>query len=96
MTEEATNKNKIEVPQPSLIYHAWFSNKQEDIRRSRNNGNTNIDVNCPGCVYWLSPENQKIQTTMVTKGLYHNCNDKHLDDLVYQGKVYKYSGICRW
>lgn len=84
------------------VYHAWYSFKQENIRRQNKyyqekvSFNKGYNNNCPGCIYWLSLDNKRLETTMITKEKNHNCNTKNLDDLVYLGLVYKCAGVCRW
>lgn len=85
------------------MYYAWYSPKQEQIRRQ---GRTTLSLDnpvqptlshkTPGCVYWKDSSGHRYQTTMVTKSKDHGCNTKYIDDLVYQGQVTVYDGICRW
>ncbi len=81
-----------------VVYHAWYSSKQESIRRGRYSYKEVVSDHhkCPGCIYWTTKSGAKLETTMVTKSRYHNCNEKYLDDLIYQGEVLRYGGICRW
>ena len=91
-------------------YHAWYSPKQEQIRRESRPCRCIHDVkynDCkftsmsianrtPGCIYWSDSAGHKYEITMVSKTKEHGCNTKYLDDLEYRGTVIKYEGVCRW
>ena len=86
-------QDNLQVP---IIYHAWYSNKQELIRSRERSHNLDNNSKCPGCIYWVTPDGSNVETTMVTRDKHHNCNTDNMDDLIYQGKVVKYGGVCRW
>ena len=74
-------------PETSPV-HAWYSAKQEAMRRKQPG-----DV--PACVWYADADGKCVETTMVTAGPDHGCNEDALDDLVYLGIVVRYAGICR-
>jgi hypothetical protein len=55
-----------------------------------------LERQTPGCIYWQDNKGVKYEVTMVTRTPEHGCNEKHLKDLQYLGKVTSYAGICRW
>lgn len=85
MPSPTDEKNDNEV----VEYHGWYSAKQERILRNC------VTHRGGSALYWRCSRGSRVVVTCVSRTLNHGCNTEHLDDLVYQGIVVKYDGICR-
>jgi len=77
----------MSVPEQTSTYHAWYSAKQEQGRRSNPGGTAT-----PSCLWYSDTEGKSVEVTMVTTTPEHGCD---FDDLEYRGVVVHYVGVCR-